>query len=812
MNVASVAKIAGTGERIAVYDVPDDQMAVGSTLGAPKITLIIKSTGAIEKIYSPDCGQTMIGTIVVHHWDADTGIALRGLSGKFYIHPDRQDHVFQLANGVEVRESIFALNSKPVGDEIDPPAAYYVCQLNNDTERTVTLASYAFAELKGSVGPDLEVRYDARRHAFVITNRSDTNLARIFGSTEKPQSYEVSGDHGKAGSETDPGSLSNSCRVEGFDPLGIFRFVHRLKPGERVELCFKVSLSAEGAEKALAHYDATPKPADAQELTRNHFDAILDRTVLITPDSEVNRGVLWAKANMLRILLRAPTGWCFTNDPTRSNNSVARDTAWFAMGADYIYPIFARHALRWYIDHLEPSGMVVEYYDVRSGEPADYKMNINDDTPLLILALWHHYNTTGDRAFLEEIYPNAVKAARYILSQRDDRGLVWCTADGTADYGIVGWRNVIEDYRLSGASTELNSECYAAFLNLAQMAHVLGKNDAELEFRGHADALRDAINTHLFDKERQLYHLSIDLDGSVRTDITCDLIFPVMFGVAEDGVAAHIISKLSVAEFWTEAGIRTVPRTAPMYSPTAGQGLLGGVWGNVTFWFAMAAARFNPEFMAYALSSSFRHYSQDPRRNNTVPGQFSEWLHGEMLTNQGMMLSPWFPPHYLWAAIEGAAGFNLSRDEPSVTPRLAPDWKWLGVRNVFFGEEKLTWFVVRAPQLRMYATFAFKNSIDTSIYKDDCTDTIELTGEAAAAIALRREDGHAIMIGNTTERTVRTALRVNFKPAFAKDSYGARVFNSLRGEWVEAKISAEELSRGLPLELDRKGFCVLELR
>ncbi len=56
---------------------------------------------------------------------------------------------------------------------------------------------------------------------------------------------------------------------------------------------------------------------------------------------------------MLRTQLLAPTGWCFVNDPTRSNNSVARDTAWFAFGADYITPEFARESLLWYADHLE---------------------------------------------------------------------------------------------------------------------------------------------------------------------------------------------------------------------------------------------------------------------------------------------------------------------------------------------------------------------------------------------------------------------------------------------------------------------------
>ncbi len=783
-------------------------MAAGSTFGAPKIVIVLKATGAIERVYSSDAGQLMLGTIVVHHWDEDSGINLRPLAGTFYIYPESQEHIFKLPNGVEITERVCVLNSKPVGDDVDPPAAYYSLTLKNDTASTARIATYAFAQLKGSIGPDVDVSYDRRRHAFVVANHSNTSLARVFGALTKPQSYEVGHDSGKATAEEIPGTLSAGTEAVGDDPLGTLHFSNTLKPGAQVELCLKVSFSCDGAEDALKQYDAACDADAARERTRAHYADVLERTVLMTPDAEVNRGVLWAKANMLRVLLRAPTGWCFVNDPTRTNNSVARDTAWFALGADYIMPTFARESLLWYIEHLEPSGMAIEYYDVRNGAPADYSLNINDDTPLLILALWHHYNTTGNREFLEHVYPNAVKAARYILLQRNDLGLVWCTADGVADWGIVGWRNIIEGYRISGASTEVNSECYAALQTIGHMARVLGKKDDEVEFHEHARALRQAINTHLFDPERKLYYLNIDVDGSICSDITGDLVFPVMFGVAESDIAAHIIGKLSVAEFWTEAGIRTVPRTSPMYSPAQSNGLLGGIWSNVTFWFAMAAAHFNPEFMAYALSASFKYYSQDPRRNNTVPGQFSEWLHGETLTNQGMMLSPWFPPHYLWAAIEGAAGLNLAGDQPSVTPRLAPDWKWLGVRNVLFWGEKLSWFVIRQPELRMYSTYAFKESLDGTVFESDRTDAVRLTGETAAAMALQRGGDYAILVGNTSERTITTALCLDVE---ARTSYRVRSFSSLRGEWVEKNVSAEELKQGLPLELDRHGFCALEL-
>ena len=67
----------------------------------------------------------------------------------------------------------------------------------------------------------------------------------------------------------------------------------------------------------------------------------------MTPDPEVNRGVLWAKANMLRVQMLSQQGWCFTHDPTRSNNSVCRDTSWYAFGSDYVQPHFSKESLLW---------------------------------------------------------------------------------------------------------------------------------------------------------------------------------------------------------------------------------------------------------------------------------------------------------------------------------------------------------------------------------------------------------------------------------------------------------------------------------
>ena len=804
------AQRLGAGDGAAEYVVADGELAEGSTLGGPKLCLTIKATGAIEKLYAIDAGRTFFGSVVVHHWDEATGVQLAPLPGTFSLYPERQRHDFTLANGVRVCETIFALNVGPDDPATDVAAAYYTIRFRNESDAEAKIGTYAICQLRGHTNHDLDAAYDDARHALVAWNRQQPDGVRAFAISHEPTGYAVTGDHGRTIGTTAPGPLCDTIDAPaGSDPLGIFHSSTTLAPGDALEIAYTFAFSQEGRDGIARTLASVPTAREALDRTSAYYATVLGRSVLATPDPDVNRGVAWAKANMLRTQLHAPTGWSFVNDPTRSNNSVARDTAWFGFGADYITPAFVRDSLLAYVTKQEPSGMIVEYYDIRTGETADYHLNINDNTPLLVLALWHHYNATGDDAFLRQVYPAVRGAMRYALSQRDERGLVWCTSTGTSDWGIVGWRNVIEGYRLSGATTELNSECYAALSTVSHMARTLGEHEDAATYAREAAALRVAIHAHLVNPANGLYYLNIDVDGHARSDITCDLVFPVIFGVADDEMAVRIVRRIGDDDFWTDAGVRTVPRDAPDYGPTHGYGLLGGVWVGVSFWYAFAAARFSPERMADALSSSFRHYSRDPRRNNTVPGQFSEWLHGETLANQGMMLSPWFPPRYLWAAIEGAGGLDLSGGSPSVTPRLAPDWKWLAVRDVPYRDRSLTWFVARTPELRLYSNCAFRQATPYLGYDEDVSSRVRLTGSSTSATALRRGNDFAILVGNPTNRMVTTSLRIL---GDVRGAYRVRVFDSLRNAWSElGLLAAAEIERGIPVELERKGFWILEL-
>lgn len=804
------AQEVGHSGRVAVYTIPDTDMAAGSTLGGPKVTTILKASGAIEKIYSVDMGKTVFGTVVLRHYDAVSGAYLgHAHPGTFTIHPERQEYEYMLTNRVRVHEQVFVLSGPPGEDgAVDPPGVYQSVTLTNTGSEPVSVRTYAFADLRGDTEYDVVARYDRRARRFVAWNASSHDLARVFGCSERAAGYETSLDYARAVSQTCPGNLADNTDTQG-DILGVLQHCHDLAPGEAVDFHYLFSLGT-GRDAALKNYRACPSVEKALARTTGYYHDVLSRSVVLTPDPVVNRGVLWAKANMLRVENKAPTGWCFTNDPTRSNNSVGRDTCWFAFGADYLTPEFAKESLLHYVELQDRSGKVIEYYDIRTDRTEDYGLNINDNTPLLIMALWHHYNATGDIDFLRRVYPAAVKAGQYVLSQRNDAGLVWCTATGVSDWGIVGWRNVIPNYRLSGATTEVNSECFGALQTLSHMARAVEDHEQSAYFAEQAQALRRAINEHLLNHDNGMYYLNIDLDGRHRTDVTSDLVFPVMFGVADDVTAARIISRLSDRDFWTPAGIRTSPRDAPNYTPNGGWGLLGGVWVGVSFWYAFAAAAHSPEFMAYALSASFQNYSSDPRRNNTVPGQFSEWLHGETLVNEGMMLSPWFPPRYLWAAVEGVAGFSTTGGSVDLQPRLAPDWKWLAVQNLPYRGRRLTWFAALMPDLHLYTNFPlFSASQPYQALSEDITDQVTATGDSVSAVALRHDENIVLCLGSTAQETVTTAVRLN---APLEGSYGVRMYDSLLRGWQDwGLMPAHQLRQGLTLQIERKGCRILEL-
>jgi len=487
---------------------------------------------------------------------------------------------------------------------------------------------------------------------------------------------------------------------------------------------------------------------------------------------------------------------------------VGRDTEWYALGSDFITPEFSRSSLLGFVERQKPNGMIIEFYDMLGDKTEDFGLNINDNTPLLILALWHHYQMTGDRNFLEHVFPAAQRATEYIASQRNEQGLVWSTSEKTGSHGMIGWRNIIEDYRLSGATTEVNSECYGAFVYAARMARELGRDEAAAHYDALAIELKSAINTHLVNPDNGLYYLNVDVDGTPRTDVTSDLVFPVIFEVASEEMALRIVHRLGAKDFWTPAGIRTTPRDAPRYSPNLASGLFGGVWTAVCYWYAFCASRFLPDVIDEALTLGFVDYERDPRRSNTVPGQFSEWLHGETLVNEGMMLSPWFPPRFVWPAVEGASGVHVLDGALRVDPRMPADWQWCGARNVPYRGSSVTWFIVRGDEPQLFANYDLASSMRCTSLDRDRSSSVRVSGDDTVGLALESDGKVYLFVGSTAKRAIAPAVVFDD----LEGQFSVRRLDSAIGSWQSRDVlSTEQLGSGHVFELQRGGFIVLEL-
>ncbi|MGH2344548.1 MAG: MGH1-like glycoside hydrolase domain-containing protein, partial [Chloroflexota bacterium] len=692
---AAAERRPGVGSAILShsYVVPGDSLEFGASLGNAHCWLTTHGHAAIQDFFSTDIGQTVANTIAVryggigHHLlrasatvttppAAGAAVPLHPVSpGTIELHPAYQRHSFTLPGDLEARETVFV----PLTTGDDPPVAYLQVELTNGGAEARTLRVCADGHLCGTLDRDLIARYDADLHALIVTNRSQPTAVRVFGCTAPLTGYQTTTDFGQVYDMLHMDALSNDADVEGDILAGLQVDVH-LAPGATHAMAFVLAFAHTGEAAAVAVYRLARDARTALADTVAYIAQVTSASQVLTPDQTINVGTLWSKVNMLRVVAHYPLGPAFTNEPGVSSAVVGRDAAWFVYGNDHFLPDLSRSLLDAFAARQYPDGRIPEFYNAVDNTIGDYGLNINDDTPLFVLAVNHHYRSTGNRAWLERIYPAVIAAARYMLAQRDEHGLVSCSARDPRGnvWAIAGWRNVIPGFTLNGAVTEINAECFAALRATGHLAQNLGRPSAEqAEFFDAATRLREAMDAHLINPRNGLYYLNIDADGVAHTDVTGDQIFPVIFRACREDVGFRIIRRLHFPDFWTLAGLRTASAADPLYNPAKNVGLIGGVWPGLTWWFAFGAARYHPDILVQALTASFAHYAANPRNNNTVPGQFSEWFDGESLVNRGMRLSPWEPPRFLWAAVEGVCGIVLQPGKPKINPLVPAHWCWV---------------------------------------------------------------------------------------------------------------------------------------
>lgn len=138
-----------------------------------------------------------------------------------------------------------------------------------------------------------------------------------------------------------------------------------------------------------------------------------------------------------------------------------------------------------------------------------------DETAVVLVALWHHYECTKNLEFIEELYNPLIKrAADFLFSYRDP-----ATHLPLPSYGL--W----EEHR--GVFTYTASAVAAGLKAASKFAHLLGKEEEERRYMEGYRSVHDAILNNLVDEETGLFVKMIGEDG--KKDQTLDM--SVFFGL-----------------------------------------------------------------------------------------------------------------------------------------------------------------------------------------------------------------------------------------------------------------------------------------
>ncbi len=165
-------------------------------------------------------------------------------------------------------------------------------------------------------------------------------------------------------------------------------------------------------------------------------------------------------------------------------------------------------ALRQMAQSLNEEGMTWGVY------PTDWDGGrLPSFTLIWISQIWETYLHLGDAALVKELLPRArYSLDRFFAPRVGPRGLL----KDIPYWVFIDWAPVDD----KGESGALNAYYYDALRATARMATLVGDTAAAQDYEKRAEAVRTALNTHLWDAQQHAYRDSLTPDGKLSTKVS----------------------------------------------------------------------------------------------------------------------------------------------------------------------------------------------------------------------------------------------------------------------------------------------------
>lgn len=202
-----------------------------------------------------------------------------------------------------------------------------------------------------------------------------------------------------------------------------------------------------------------------------------------------------------------------------------------------------------------------------------------DETALILIALWEYFKNSKDLEFIEQIYNSLIKkAASFLMGYR-------YTELNLPQPSYDLWE---ERY---GISTFTSAAVYGALKCASQFAEILGKETRYAEYTKAAEEIKAGILEHLYDENTGNFYKLITYEGGVKTsDTTLDM--SSIYGIFKFGVLDITDERLTRAmnnmleRLESKVGVKGMPRYEGDYYYRVSNEVPGNPWIITTLWLA----------------------------------------------------------------------------------------------------------------------------------------------------------------------------------------------------------------------------------
>ncbi len=226
-----------------------------------------------------------------------------------------------------------------------------------------------------------------------------------------------------------------------------------------------------------------------------------------------------------------------------------------------------------------------------------------DATPLWLIVFGATFDWTGDRAFLDRLWPNALAALEWIDRFGDKDGDGFVEYERRSSRGLLnqGWKDSGDAIRdrngraptMPVALAEVQGYVYDAKRRMAGLAGVRGDGVLRDRLLAEAETLRVRFEAAFWVEDQRYYAMALDGEKRHLDAIGSNAGHCLWSGIASPSRARDVADRLMSPALFSGWGIRTYAEGQPGYNPIGYH--TGSVWPHDTSLIAAGLKRYNFE-------------------------------------------------------------------------------------------------------------------------------------------------------------------------------------------------------------------------